>query len=209
MRRRALAGLIACFAAALAAACTAEMKARAYAGDDRDAWQQPERVVDALGLAPGQSVADLGAGGGYFTFRLADRVGERGRVYAVDVDAQMNERLAELAREAGAAQVEVVLADFDDPKLPEPVDWIFTSNTYHHLDDRVTYFRRAARYLAPGGRLAVIEFVRDGFFHRVLGHGTDGDTIRGELERAGYTLVASHDFLDRQSFQIFAAPATP
>lgn len=188
------------------AGCSAEMKARAYADEDRDSWQQPERVVDALEIAAGQQIADLGAGGGYFTFRLAERVGSGGRVYAVDVDADMNERLERIVAERGVGNISVVLAAFDDPKLPEPVDLIFTSNTYHHIEERVEYFRRAARYLKPDGRLAVLEYKRVGFFHKFLGHATEDDTIERELEQAGFRLSEKHEFIERQSFLIFDRP---
>ena len=186
--------------------CTAEMKARAYASDDRDEWQRPERVIETLAIAPGQSIADLGSGGGYFTFRLADATGPEGRVYAVDVDAAMNERLEGIAKERGAENVAVVLADFDDPKIPEPVDLIFTSNTYHHIEDRVAYFERAARYLRPEGRIAVVEYKHEGFLQRVLGHATEENIIRAELEQAGYTLASEHDFIEQQHFLIFDRP---
>jgi predicted methyltransferase len=186
--------------------CTADQKARAYAADDRDQWQQPERVMQTLAIAPGQSIADLGAGGGYFTFHLADAVGPDGRVYALDVDAGMNERLEGIARERGASNVSVVLADFDDPKIPQPVDLIFTSNTYHHIEDRVAYFERAARYLRPSGRIAILEYKGQGFFHRIMGHATKASVIRSELDQAGYTLAAELDFIERQHFLIFDRP---
>ncbi len=190
----------------LALGCTAEMKARAYAGDDRDSWQQPERVISELGISAGDRIADIGSGGGYFTFRLSDAVGDGGRVYAIDVDSAMNERLERLASERSADNVTAVLADYDDPKIPEPVDMMFTSNTYHHIEDRITYFQRAARYLKPAGRLAVLEYKKQGFFHRFLGHATDDDIIVSELEQAGYTLSAKHEFIEQQSFLVFDRP---
>lgn len=190
----------------LQAGCTAEMKARAYAGDDRDSWQQPERVIEMLGLSPGQTVADVGSGGGYFTFRLSDAVGDTGRVYAVDIDAEMNERLERLASEYGARNIVTVLADYDDPKIPATVDLIFTSNTYHHIEERIAYFQRAAGYLKPKGRLAVLEYKRRGFLQYFLGHATEDDIIVSELEQAGYTLLAKHEFLEQQSFLIFERP---
>jgi predicted methyltransferase len=180
------------------------MKARAYAGADRDEWQQPERVVASLGLEPGQKVADLGAGGGYFSFRLADAVGPSGKVYAVDIDEAMNERLQRLAAERGASNVEVVLALSDDLRLPEPVDVIFTSNTYHHLEDRSAYFDSAARYLTPGGRVAIVEYKEEGFLQRVMGHSTGAESIRAEMKAAGYALDVEHDFLAKQHFLIFS-----
>jgi predicted methyltransferase len=169
----------------------------AYSGFWRDRWQHPEKVVAALELAPGDRVADLGAGGGYFTFRLADAVGPSGRVYAVDVDRGMLDYLRERAERDARPQVVAVLADPDDPNLPEPVDLLFTCNTYHHLSDRVAYFQRVRDLLRPGGRVAVIDF-DDGH------HATPRSTIEQELAAAGFRLVAAPDFLDRQSFLIFA-----
>ncbi|HIF99610.1 MAG: class I SAM-dependent methyltransferase [Myxococcales bacterium] len=200
--------VVAVLTAALAlSGCTADQKARAYAADDRDEWQQPDRVMEALAIAPGQSIADLGAGGGYFTFRLANTVGPDGRVYAIDVDADMTERLERIARERGASNVSVVLADFDDPKIPELVDLIFTSNTYHHIEGRVAYFERAARYLRPRGRIAILEYKSQGLFHRIMGHATEAGVMRSELEQAGYTLIADFDFVEQQHFLIFDRPS--
>ena len=100
------------------AGCTAS-KRLAYEGFGRDTWQQSERVVKELGLKPGDQVADLGAGSGYFTFRLADAVGPSGRVYAVDIDSAMLEYLTRQAIERGYQNVETVLAAPDDPRLPD------------------------------------------------------------------------------------------
>lgn len=183
------------------ASCTA-FKRCAYEGfGRRDGWQQPERVVEVLEIAPGARVSDLGAGGGYFTFRLADAVGAEGVVYAVDVDEEMIDHLTRSAAEGGYANVEPVLASTDDPGLPDAgIDLVFCANTYHHLEDRPAYFRRLRKDLAPGGRVAILEYDEPGWMRS---HYTGKDTILGELQEAGYTLVADHDFIDRQSFLVF------
>jgi ubiquinone/menaquinone biosynthesis C-methylase UbiE len=177
----------------------------AYEGFGRDSWQQPDRVVESLALAPGAHVADLGVGGGYFTWRLADSVGESGRVYAVDVDPDMTSHIAEQSREKGYANVQSILAEFDDPLLPEGgVDLIFTCNTYHHLEAREEYFRRTAGYLRPGGRVAVIEPTGKGWLQRWLfPHFIAPELVRAEMEAAGYRRVEVFDYLERQSFQVF------
>lgn len=187
-----------------------ELKRWAYEGWGRQGWQQPERVVAALALVPGQRVADIGSGGGYFTFRFAHAVGPEGRVFAADIDAEMNDYVARRAAELGLKNVEVILAAADDPRLPaDGVDLIFLCNTYHHLQDRIAYFRGLRRYLRPGGRLAIVDFRRDAHvLIRWGGHYADPETLRRELETAGYSVVASHDFLSRQHFLIFA-PAEP
>ncbi len=174
----------------------------AYSGFGRDRWQQPDRVVAELGLRPGGRVADLGAGGGYFTFRLARAVGPSGVVYAVDTDRDMPATLAARAVKQGLANVVAVEAKPDDPGLPEAVDLCFLSNAYHHLPDRPTYFARLAPHLKPTGRVAIVEAKPRGL-HRLVGHATSPETIRSELEASGYTLIADHDFLPRQGFLVF------
>ena len=139
-----------------------ELKRAMYEPGDRDGWQQPERVILSLGLSGGERIADLGSGGGYFSFRFARAVGPKGVVYAVDVDAGMNDLVLADALEQGLMNVVTVLAADDDPRLPEPVDWLFTSNTYHHLDDRPAYYTRVREsYLRPGGRVAILDFSPD------------------------------------------------
>lgn len=187
----------------VAAAC-GPLRRAGYQGFGRDSWQQPDRVVESLALPPGATVADLGAGGGYFTWRLAAAVGESGRVYAIDVDPDMTSHLAEESREKGHANVQPILAEFDDPLIPEGgVDLIFTCNTYHHIDGREDYFRRAAKYLRPGGRIAIVEPTREGWIQRWFPHFMEPEVIRAEMEEAGYRRLEAFDYLERQSFQIF------
>lgn len=170
----------------------------------RARWQQPEAVIRSLSIRQGSSVADLGAGGGYFTFRLADAVGSTGKVYAVDVDKGSLDYIARRAKEQGYTNVEVILAKYDDPLLPKgDVDLIFTCNTYHHLENRSDYFASAARYLRPDGRVAVIDLNGSTWLHKLFGHWTAKETSRSEMEAAGYSLTNDFTFLTRQNFQIF------
>jgi arsenite methyltransferase len=194
-----------CLVLLLAPAC-GTFKRWAYGeGPDRDAWQQPERVIEALGLQHGDRVADLGAGGGYFTWGLAEAVGPSGQVYAIDVDPDMTEYLTQEALRRGASNVQVVLAAPDDPHLPSPgVDLLFSCDTYHHLQDRSAYFSRLRGSLRPGGRVAIVELKGVGWFERWFGHFTPAEEIREEMRAAGYRLVAQHDFLERQHFLVFA-----
>jgi len=186
-----------------ASGCT-DLKRYVYAPPDRDDWQQPARVIELLQLRPGDRVADIGAGGGYFTFKIADAVGKGGTVFAVDVDAAMAEALVEDVKELDYRNVEVVVATPDDPELTDgSIDVVFTSNTYHHIENRSAYFKRVAKALVPEGRVAIVEFhsQTDLFGNS---HATDPSTIRSEMEDAGYRLVADYDFLERQAFLIFA-----
>jgi len=146
-------------------------------------------------------VADLGAGGGYFTFRLADAVGPDGVVYAVDVDPDMLDSLRERAKAEKRTNVVVVEAGYTDSRLPDAgVDLVLVVNTFHHIDGRIAYFERLKRALQPGGRLAIVELKEGGF---PPGHFTAPEAIQSELEAAGYARTASYDFLEKQSFQVF------
>ncbi len=104
--------------ALLCVGCNA-LKRTAYEGFDRDEWQHPEEVIRSLDLEPGGRVVDLGSGSGYFTVRLASAVGSTGKVYAVDVDHEMNGYVANRAQEEGYKNIEVIFAEYDDPLLPE------------------------------------------------------------------------------------------
>ena len=180
----------------LASGCTA-IKRKAYEGFNRDAWQQPNRVVETLAIQPGQTIVDLGAGGGYFTFRLADAVGAGGTVYAADVDSALLDFLKKEAEKREYANVKTMMGEAADPKLPDGgADLIFLCNVYHHLEDRAAYFRNLKKYLRPGGRVAIVEF-QSGM------HSTAAETIRQELIQAGYYRQNQYDFLKKQNFQIF------
>ncbi len=176
---------------------------------ERDQYQKPAQVIEALALKPGTAVADLGAGSGYFTRRFVRAVGETGTVYAIDVEQEMLDYVkAGLDRMEGNFTATFILARPDSPGLPpNSVDLIFVCNVYHHLEDRTTYFRKATPTLRAGGRVAIIDFYHDhrsgdiGFPRR---HLVSRETVVQEMTRAGYSLIADHTFLERQYFLEFA-----
>jgi ubiquinone/menaquinone biosynthesis C-methylase UbiE len=173
---------------------------------ERDIWQQPKNVIEALHITEGSHVADLGAGGGYFTFLLAEGVGPDGKVYAVDTD-EASLRFIEtegMQRGGMPRQIVLTLATPKDPRLPvHDVDLVFTCNTYHHLPNPVRYARRLARSLRPNGRIAIIDFKKDSWLGSLFGHATSKNTVRQEMETAGYRLTREFDFLPKQHFQVF------
>ena len=175
------------------------LKRLVYETPGRDTWAQPDRVVDALGLVEGQSVADIGSGGGYFTFRLAEAVGETGRVYAVDVDSAMLAYVAAQAEARELPQIETVNAPKDGPGLGAgAVDLIFLSNVFHHLPEQDRYFTVARDTLRPGGRVAIIEA------QSRIPHFAKPEEIDAAMQAAGFELVETPDFLERQAFRIYA-----
>lgn len=170
----------------------------------RDSWQKPKQVVERLDVQPGARVADLGAGGGYFTWYLAAAVGPHGKVYAVEIDDTALAIIEKEMKSRGVRNVVPIRAESGDAKLPEPVDLVFSCDTYHHMQDRIAYFQSLARYLKPDGKVAILDFHAEGFFSGLLGHGTTKQEVRREMESAGYRLAAEYDFIDRQHFQIFS-----
>lgn len=170
----------------------------------RDVWQKPQGVVEKLSIARGARVADLGAGGGYFTWHLAKAVGARGTVYAVDINMKALDMIFKEMVARGTPNVRPVRAQPNDPQLPEPVDLVFSSTTYHQMVDRETYFRSLASSLRPGGRVAILDFHPRGFFSGMFGNRIAKEEVRREMEAAGYRLVDDYDVVDSQHFQIFS-----
>ena len=170
----------------------------------RDVWQKPKEVIEKLAITPGSRVADLGAGGGYFTWYLAGAVGPQGTVYAVEIDETGLDIIKKEMNARGITNVVPIHAEPGDAKLPEPVDLVFTCDTYHHMTDRITYFRSLTRYLKPDGHVAILDFYPHGFFSGLLGHGTAKEVVRREMESAGYRLAAEFEIVESQHFQVFS-----
>ena len=176
--------------------------ARSFDDPARDVWQMPGRVIEALGVQPGQTVADVGAGTGYFTVRLAQSTRAK-TVYAVDIEQSMVEYTRNRVEAAGLNNVVTVLAGSDRTNLPEPVDLVLIVDTYHHIPDRVAYFTRLREDLQPLGRLAIIDFTKDSPTGPPVEFRFTPEQITGELERAGFTLSVQHAFLPRQMFLVY------
>lgn len=174
---------------------------------ERDAWQQPDRVVDALPAPPkGATVADIGAGSGYFTRRLALMVPE-GRVYAVDVDGEFEDYLLENREQWGTPNIEPRLAHYDDPMLPEgSLDLVFSANTYAYIRNRVPYFTRIRASLKPEGRLVLLDFRPDATPPEGIApqpqHRVGADAAKSELAQAGFEVEAEETFLSHQWFLV-------
>ena len=171
----------------------------------RDAWQDPQKVMATLALKPGERVADLGAGPGYFTLRFARAVGPTGKVYAVDISREMLDYLGKQAQADHLTNVQPVLADAHNPNLPPAsVDMIFICDTLHHISGRTQYYPLLIRALKPGGLLVNVDF-----YKRSLPVGppvqmkiSKAEMIR-EAEAAGFHLVRQYDFLRYQYFLVF------
>ena len=168
-------------------------------------WQEPEEVVANLGLKPGDTVADLGAGSGYFTLLFAKAVGPTGKIYAVDVLPEMLDYIRQRAEDEGIKNIQLVEATPYSPRLPDAsVDIIFICNTLHHISNRPTYYPLLIKALRPGGRLVNIDFYKKPLpLGPPLAMKIDKADMMNEAKDAGFHVVKDFDFLPYQYFLIF------
>jgi len=171
----------------------------------RDVYQKPAEVVAALALKPGEVVADIGAGSGYFAVRLAKEVGPAGRVYGVDVSPEMVVHLNRRLRDAGITNVQTILSAPDDPLLLDAsVDRFFICDTWHHIDDQAKYLALMRRMLRPGGQVAMIDFQkRELPVGPPLAMKIAREDLIKQMEGAGFRLAGEHTFLPYQYFLLF------
>lgn len=172
---------------------------------DRDEWQQPDRVMDALQIADGARVADIGAGGGWFTIRLARRVGPNGRVYAEDIQPEMLASIEKRVLLEGLKNVRTVLGTPTDSRLDPGLQAVLVIDSYSQLSHPVELLRNAAAALAANGRLGIVDFKKDG------GGGPgpapearmDPDVIIRHAAEAGLKLRSHETFLKYQYLLVF------
>lgn len=170
----------------------------------RDEYQKPQEVIEALGLEPGEIIADIGAGSGYFALRFAAHVGPQGRVYAVDVNPEMVRHLHQRVREAGLLNVTPILALPDDPMVPQPVDRFVFVNVWHHIEDQEGYLKKLKDGLKPGGQVVMIDFhKRDLPVGPPTSMKIARDDLVKQMEANGFRLAREHTFLPYQYFLVF------
>ena len=176
-----------------------------YAGGSRaDRLRDPDAVVTALDLRPGMVIADLGPGYGHFTLRMARAVEPDGVVYAIDASQGTLDELMAAAGKRGITTLRPIKVGRDRLDVPEPVDLLFVSATYHHLPRPERYFADARRHLRPGARLVILESRHSGVLAALLNrHGSPPDRLRRELAEAGYRLLTTHDLVVGHLFAEF------
>ena len=171
----------------------------------RDAYQKPQEVLTALDIKPGEIIADIGAGSGYFTFRLARHVSERGTVYAVDVSPDMVLHINRAIRDLKVTNVFSILAEPDDPLLPvTSVDRFFFSDSWHHIENQTKYLSLMKKMLKPNGEVVMIDFDKK---ETPVGPPLEMRIAREDLIKQmtsnGFRLAKEHTFLPYQYFLIF------
>jgi ubiquinone/menaquinone biosynthesis C-methylase UbiE len=203
--KRSMSSWLACGSVVFAAMILAAQDSRVAPENANEArlnrLQPPDKVMDIIGAAAGMTVAEIGAGEGRYVVHLADRVGPEGKVYAEDIDGDALRHLAERCRRVGFANVETILGDPADPKLPAgKLDLIFVISSYHHFDDPVALMGRARSALKPAGRLAIAEWVpdKDGG-----GAGTPPEKMREQMRSAGFVLERIDKSLEANDLYIY------
>jgi len=180
-------------------------KAEMFNKEAADPRNKPNQIIKIIGLKPGQVVADIGSGGGYFALRFAQIVGEEGRVYAVDINQGLLKYIDNRAKQKGLNNIVIVFAK-DRLELPkQSLDFVFMRNVTHHILNRISYFKNLKEFLKPYGRVAIIEYREGGLFsfRRMFGHYVPKETIIREMMEAGYALEKEFDFLPKQHFTIY------
>ncbi|HYL88845.1 MAG TPA: class I SAM-dependent methyltransferase [Burkholderiales bacterium] len=180
----------------------ADQWAHVFDDPNRDEWQKPHEVIQALGLKPDAVIADIGSGTGYFAVRLANMV-PQGWVYGVDIEPDMVKYLSERAKREKRDNVVAIAGAPDDPRLPQKADLILMVDVFHHIENRAAYFRKLAASLKPGGRIAIIDFRLDSVDGPPRSARIAPESVIGELDGAGYALATQYSFLPNQYFLIF------
>lgn len=169
----------------------AEQWVKEFDDPARDAWQRPDAVVAAMKISPGMTVADIGAGTGYFLPHLARAVGPKGKVLALDIEPDMVRYVRERAAREGLANVEARVVAGDDPALPAgAIDRVLIVDTWHHIDGREAYSAKLRKALSPGGAVYVVDFTIEAKHGPPPQHRLREDQVMSEL-RAGGLVVST------------------
>ena len=163
---------------------------------------QVNKVIATLKLKPGQVVGDLGAGSGLFARPIAQKLGKKGLVYAIDIDPGLLKHIEKTAKEQNITNIKTVLAAEDDAKLPAKVDLIIIFDTLHHIANQSTYVKGLKKYLKPKGRVAIIDFSSEWpAGHESMKYSLND--LEGWMKAAGFKRTEKHDFLSNNFFVIY------
>lgn len=179
---------------------------------ERESFQKREKVMEALAFRPGERVADVGAGSGYFTIPVAKAVAPSGVVWAVDISQEMLDYLAKRVEAEKLQDVKLKKVAKDDPQLPpKGLDTILMVDTLHYIQDRPAYAKKLAAGLAPGGRLVIIDYTPKPWADRPWGPPPEQQMARETVDRdmaaGGFKVAKAYEFLPEQYFVVYALQA--
>jgi SAM-dependent methyltransferase len=184
-----------------------EKYAKRWNDPARNAWQKPKEVIELMGVEPGMTVADIGTGTGYFIPFLSEAVGPKGKVWGLDIEAEMVKYVTELAAEEGLENVEAKQVKPDGPGI-SGVDRFLTVNTWHHIGNRKAYAAKLAEALNPGGAVIIVDYRKDA----EMKHGPPmrmrlaPSEVVEELEAGGLQAEIAEETLPRQYIVIGRKP---
>lgn len=174
---------------------------------DRDEWQRPDKIMDVLGIGEASVVADLGAGSGWFTIKLAGRVGPNGMVYAEDIQRPMIQAIKIRVDRLGLKNVTTVLGEDTDPLIPVPVDAVLICDAYHEMEQPVSLLRNMAAKLKPAGLIGIVDFTKDGGGPGPeMDDRVDPEAVIRDAQKAGLVLRSRETFLKYQYMLVFEKP---
>jgi len=170
---------------------------------ERDSWQQPERIMDSLGIGPGMIIGEAGAGSGYFTFHLSKRVGAKGKVYANDIDKKALQRIDDRCKEEGVRNITTVVGKVDDPVFPKgELDGVVIMVAFHDFEKPVEWMNNVIPGLKPGAFLAIIDPDPEKV-PRDRDHFWSKEKILATMEKTDFALVHLYTFLERDNIYVY------
>ncbi len=168
---------------------------------NRDRWQQPEKIMDAIGLKPGMRIGEAGAGSGYFTFKLVERVGIDGIVYANDIDKSELHKLKDEAKEKNINNIEIIVGEVENPLFPDSLDMVIMVYVFHHLDKPTEFFKNIKKSLKPDAHVVLVEREPQKYSN-ASGHFLEQEQILDKIKEFDYHLLKIETFLKRDNIYI-------
>jgi arsenite methyltransferase len=169
----------------------------------RDVWQQPEKIMDSLGIGPGMIIGEAGAGSGYFTFHLSKRVGRDGKIYANDIDKKALQRIDDRCKEDSVRNVTTVMGKVDDPLFPNgELDGVVIMMAFHDFEKPVEWMKNVMPTLKPGAFLAIIDPDPEKV-SRDRDHFWSKEKILATMQKTEFELVHLFSFLERDNIYVY------
>jgi ubiquinone/menaquinone biosynthesis C-methylase UbiE len=182
---------------------TAKIPVAALQHSGRDSWQQPQRIIDSLNISEGMIIGEAGAGRGYFTFHLAQRVGEKGHIYANDISERALKAIDKRIKEDGISNITTVHGEFNDPTFPvDTLDMVIMMRAFHDFEYPVEWMKNVQQYMRPQARVVIIDPDPDKAGHG-RGHFKTRQEILDIMARTDFKLVEVKDFLQQDYIYIY------
>jgi cyclopropane fatty-acyl-phospholipid synthase-like methyltransferase len=162
-----------------------------------------KEIINALSIEKGDKILEIGVGGGYFAKIFSEIVGGKGTYYGIDTDNVFIENLNTIGKAGLKNIVGIKILPNEIPDFHEKVDFVFTRNVYHHLENRIDYFRKLSDIIAIKGKVIIIDYNEKFSLFKLSGHYTPKFLIIKELEEAGFSITRDLQLLNKQSFLIF------